>query len=565
MPAPPKSPIGFDHLGIGSVLSRNRLTVPLNQREYSWTKKHVSDLLTDFSKAIRLKKKGYFLGTIVFTSTADEALEVIDGQQRLATTTILIAAIRDNLLSRKEDVLVNSIEQEFLFKVIREKKEKSPRLSLNLQDKAYFAARILERPKSTIRDAATMKKPSHELMDEAANEVAKHVKKLLAPYKKEDHVSILNEWLSFIEHSAQVITLLVPDDLNAYIMFETLNDRGLRTSQADLVKNYLYGEANGRLQEAQLKWTSMTSLLEGLGIDEITITFLRHLAISMYGYMREKEVLERIKNKVSGERSAMDFLESLADNANDYVAILTPTHSKWNKYTVATRERLRSLLDLRVTILRPLLLAIVRQFEKKQIETAIRLFVCWSVRFLIVGGGRSGGVEESCAEIAQQVTDKKINTTAQLADAMKKVVPTDPEFEAAFATARVSNSNLARYYLRAMELKRKGSNEPEWIPNEDQVINLEHVLPENPGTNWPAFDADTAQLYHTRIGNMVLLQASQNSLIGNSAFKDKKPVLSASTFMLTKEVGQKGDWGKDQINDRQKKLATLAVTTWPLS
>src|SRR6266478_1433659 len=106
--AGPRAPIGFDHLGLGSVLSRNRLTVPLNQREYSWERKHVTDLLTDFTKA--MSKKSYFLGTLVLTTTTDEALEVIDGQQRLATTTILIAAIRDYLLSIKEDVLVNSIE-----------------------------------------------------------------------------------------------------------------------------------------------------------------------------------------------------------------------------------------------------------------------------------------------------------------------------------------------------------------------------------------------------------------------------------------------------------------------
>jgi hypothetical protein len=560
-----KSPIGFDHLGIGSVLSRNRLTVPLNQREYSWTKKHVSDLLSDFTKALSLRKTAYFLGTIVFTNTRDEALEVIDGQQRLATTTILIAAIRDYLLGRKEDILVNSIEQDFLFKVIREKKEKAPRLSLNLQDRGYFAARILERPKAKERETAQSKKPSHEMMDDAGKLAATHIKQILGPHKKENHVRVLNEWLSFIEHSAQVITLVVPDDLNAYIMFETLNDRGLRTSQADLVKNYLYGEANRRLQEAQLKWATMTGLLEGLGIDEITITYLRHLAISVYGYTREKEVLERIKDKVSGERSAIDFLDSLADNANDYVAIMTPTHSKWNAYSAATRERLRSLVNLRVTILRPLLLAVVRQFGKRDVESAIRLFVCWSVRFLVVGGGRSGGIEEACAEIAKKVTETEIKTTSQLADAMKRVVPTDAEFEAVFATARVSNNNLARYYLRAMELKRKGSTEPEWIPNEDIVINLEHVLPENPGTNWPDFDADTAQLYHTRIGNMVLLQASQNTLIGNSSFRAKRPVLSASTFMLTKEVGKKQRWAKAEIGERQKKLAALAVTTWPLS
>jgi hypothetical protein len=131
------------------------------------------------------------------------------------------------------------------------------------------------------------------------------------------------------------------------------------------------------------------------------------------------------------------------------------------------------------------LLSVIRQFEKKQVEAAMRLFVCWSVRFLIVGGGRSGGAEESSAEIAKKVTDGAIKTTSQLADAMKKVVPTDPEFESAFATARVTDNNLARYYLRAMELKRKGNPEPEWIPNEDIVINLEHVLPENPASTGP--------------------------------------------------------------------------------
>ncbi len=63
---------------------------------------------------------------------------------------------------------------------------------------------------------------------------------------------------------------------------------------------------------------------------------------------------------------------------------------------------------------------------------------------------------------------------------------------------------------------------------------------------------------------MVLLQASQNTLIGNSAFADKKEVLKHSTFMLTSQVGQKKAWGKERNQVRQKKLAELAVQTWPL-
>src|ERR1019366_6249276 len=140
-----------------------------------------------------------------------------------------------------------------------------------------------------------------------------------------------------------------------------------------------YDSYNGKLKDAQLKWTTMNGLLDGLGVDEITLTYLRHLVISLYGHTREKEVLERVKTKISGERSALDFLDSLADNANDYVAIMTPTHAKWNKYQPSTRERLKSLLILRVTVLRPLLLAVVRNFAKPEIEKTIRLFVCWSV------------------------------------------------------------------------------------------------------------------------------------------------------------------------------------------
>ena len=339
----------------------------------------------------------------------------------------------------------------------------------------------------------------------------------------------------------------------------------MRTSQADLVKNYLFGEANGKLRDAKLKWATTKGLLDGLGIDEITLTYLRHLAISLFGHTREKDVLERVKAKISGERPAIDFLDSLSENANDYVAIMTPTHAKWNPYQPSTRERLRTMLPLKVTVLRPLLLAVVRHFPKAEIEKVVRLFVCWSVRFLIVGGGRSGGVEEAYAGLAKEVTDEAIRTTNDLAGAMQKIAPSDPEFEAEFSTTRVANSQLARYLLRALELKRKASAEPEWIPNEDVVINLEHVLSENPAANWPAFDADTAQLYYNRLGNMVLLQASQNTIIANSSFADKKDVLKNSTFMLTAQVGQKRTWGKDEISARQKKLAELAVQTWPLT
>jgi len=143
-------------------------------------------------------------------------------------------------------------------------------------------------------------------------------------------------------------------------------------------------------------------------------------------------------------------------------------------------------------------------------------------------------------------------------------VPTDAEFESAFATARVSQAYLARYYLRSLELHQMGQPDPEWIPNESTVINLEHVLPANPESNWPNIDSETAAANYKRIGNLALLQASKNQIVGNRSFAEKKPILASSSYVLTQEIAKQADWGIDEINSRQKSLARLAVATWPL-
>jgi len=148
---------------------------------------------------------------------------------------------------------------------------------------------------------------------------------------------------------------------------------------------------------------------------------------------------------------------------------------------------------------------------------------------------------------------------------MSEIVPSDARFEVDFAEARVSQVYLARYYLRALERRKKGEEEPEWIPNdEEEFINLEHILPENPESNWPGIDPDTASANYRRIGNMVIMQAKKNLMIGNSSFADKKPHLKDSAFLLTSEIAQYTDWGVSEIKARQKELAKLAIETWPI-
>ncbi len=101
--------------------------------------------------------------------------------------------------------------------------------------------------------------------------------------------------------------------------------------------------------------------------------------------------------------------------------------------------------------------------------------------------------------------------------------------------------------------------------DDEHVVNLEHILPENPQDSWPGITPEIASAFFRRIGNLVLLQAKANSLLGNSPFHEKKNVLQASSFLLTKAVGNYSKWGVDEIRDRQEGLAKLAVLTWPIT
>src|SRR5438128_2713554 len=132
--------IGFAQLGLASILKQNQLVVPANQREYSWTVKEVRTLLQDFAKALG-GDGSYFLGTIVTIPRTGGALEVVDGQQRLATTAIMLSAIRDYLQAR-DKMIAESIDSEFLTVIDRTSRARVPRLRLNLDDNDYFRARL---------------------------------------------------------------------------------------------------------------------------------------------------------------------------------------------------------------------------------------------------------------------------------------------------------------------------------------------------------------------------------------------------------------------------------------
>jgi hypothetical protein len=566
----PASKFQFENKGIGELLRRGRLTVPPNQRSYAWEDRHVENLLQDLNEAILNDDDEYFLGTIVLIETPSALPSIADGQQRLATVTILLARIRDRLFRLKREAGARAIDNDYLRNIDMETEERLSRLTLNLEDNEYFKACILSSPLDDEFDPGARAKgaarPSNKRLDRASTLIEEFIDNLLKTVRHENQPATLVRWVKFLEHKTNIVIVKADDEIGAYRIFETMNDRGLRASQADILKNYFFSKSGQRLPEAQMMWNEIAAAAESLGGDENDrlVTYLRHLWITTHGPTKDRELAAKIKDEITGETKTLQFLRDAGGAVQDYVALWSSRHPKWQAYNADTRHSIETIaVHLQVQQIRPLMFAVSRFFDPVEADKAFRLFVSWSVRFLIYGG-RGGMLDTQYSLRAQDVGSKRITKARELRDAMNEYVPVDAEFEEAFSTARVSRARLARYYLRAIDKTIKADPQPEYVANEEaEQITLEHVLPLSPSAEWGISDED-AQAAQRLLGNMVLLRANQNRDVGNVSFAEKKKMFGQSGYSITNEVGGYPDWTMDIIRERQSEMAKLAVKTWSL-
>ena len=550
--------IGFEQLGLGAVLKRYRLLVPPNQREYAWTEKEVKKLLQDLSLAIAEDEPQHFFGTIVTIPRGNGLLEVVDGQQRLATTAIVLAAMK-HISEGGAGNLPRALEN-YIVDVDTDTLEVAPKMTLNTADTTVFHELLLDGQSPSALPA----RDSHQKLIATYKLARAHLLLTAKTVADAERTRVFQRWMNYVEHKARAILLVVPDTVNAFKMFETLNDRGLKVSQSDLVKNYIFGQAGARLPEAQQTWAYTKGALETLEEDDITMTFLRQSLIAMKGYLREAEVYEEVQKSAKGVQSSLSFLLELEALANDYVAIQSADSEKWNSYPAKTRALLRVLQLFDIKPFRPLLLAIAHRFEPKEATAACEHLVALGVRLIVAASTRSGSVEQPLAKAAKQVFDRDITTSVGLRTALGGITPSDEQFREAFEVATVSQAKFARYYLRSIELKAKGEPDPYLIPNDDpDAINLEHILPLKPMGNWPHWSDEEVKVYSKRIGNLALLKAKPNSDLKSASFDEKRPILAQSPYATTSMAGAAEAWTPVEITSRQTKLAELAVETWP--
>ena len=464
----------------------------------------------------------------------EERIQVIDGQQHLATVSLMYAALRD-ILAVRADERAADIEREILGKRHIVTRVIQPRLVLNAEDNDLFRRITLEAAGSRTLSPT---QASHRLLVKAFEFFLNRFAYLIRDLGPAEWQAPLLAWYSYLLEKVRIIEVAVADEARAFVIFETLNYRGLNLSTSDLLKNYLFARAGARVEEAKSRWQRAMGPFSSSDLN--ADTFLRHFWASKKGVVRVKALYSQMKPEITDEQSAVDFAEELAICAPLWMAMLDRDAEIWTRYSASALAALDTLRNLSVEQCRPLLLAAMRKVEPAELEELLSLVVGWSIRWSVVGGGSAGTVERLYAQAAKKVTDGEVTDAAGVV-ALFGTVPSDLDFESQFRTLSVRQGWLARYYLMVLERTKTGDPEPEFVLNENvDEVNLEHVLPKNPTpADWPQFTPEEIQAYRYWLGNQVLFRKSHNRQIGNRPFTDKRPILAASNLLLTKEVGEK--------------------------
>lgn len=539
--------------------------VPAHQRNFDWSQQ-VEQLWQDIKSSMEDKSEQYFLGTIVVTQNTEiKERIIIDGQQRLATLSMIFSAIRKIYEENDEVKRAEGVNHDYLGSPDRRTQITKPRLTLNDLNNSYFYKYVNQSTTtSKIKQALAERKlhPSNKKLLTAVKKIYEYI----SEYSKnrQNFTDALCDIEEFIKDKVRLILWAVTDEADAYVLFETLNDRGLELCPIDLLKNYIFSKAGSRLEHIKQQWDKMIYQLD----TQNPTQFLRHFWLSKYGMITQKELYRQLRNKFRTQKQVTSLMSDLLRSSDIYMATTSVEHQIWKRYDSQVVEKLRILKMFKVVQFRPLLLsALEMQLKDTEIAKLIDLILVITMRYNIIGSLNPNIIEREYSNCSLKIRGKDITKTSKIFHYFKSkgMYPDDKAFSKAFSSIGIKKGKemLSRYILTQIIKHKEGDKFPAIIEDEKKVT-LEHIMPSKHTPAWlkVAGNLDSYMDNVNRIGNLTLIEHDKNKLVGRKLFKDKKIIYSNSSIAITKKLSKMPTWDVDQIHKRQGSLSKIAIKVW---
>ncbi|MCG5060252.1 MAG: DUF262 domain-containing protein [Limnoraphis sp. WC205] len=543
--------------------------IPLFQRPYSWTKDKWETLWEDLMKLYTNEVEGsYFLGAIVtqqIPGTADSISPflVIDGQQRLISLSILLAAMRNHLIKAKNPKLAEELYELYLTNKYKEGEDFYKVMPTEEDRKTYQILIQANKDKELKKEGQIYK-----CYDFFKNRLKK-------PNEDEDFTLDPIKFKAVILERLTVVNITSLEKDNPYLIFESLNYKGQDLTQADLVRNYIFMQLPREQREKiyKDKWLPLqTQFKDNMGQKE----YANELTTAFWFYLRKdgesvnhKEVYKAIKNRFdTTSNNTESKLEELVQFAN-YYQRLKFSHKEPE---VKLRRWFQRLMRLDFTTCHIFLLNVYHEYEEEklsleQFETILRYLESYFVRrwFTDVSTRSLGNVFNSLyKEVKAANPDDLVDglRTVLIGYEKAKIWPSDEDFRQGIINKSIysaTNNDRVKLLLESLA---------DWLSKEKvdpENLTIEHIMPQKLNPEWKnRLGLNPIQVHkkflHT-LGNLTL--TAYNGELGNKPFDEKNRLYSQSNVSLNRYFQDITSWNADEIIHRAEKLADIAIKVWP--
>lgn len=545
-----------------------QFVIPIYQRNYSWTAEQCQQLWSDLLRTGRNDKiNAHFIGSIVYVEralsavTSQEALLVIDGQQRLTTATLLIAALAKHFEDQNLDELLETFSARKLrnYYLINsdEEGERHYKLILSETDKETLLALLKKSPMPS--EVSNRIKENYQLF-----------KSLIAQHQ--------NELESICKGLAKLVIVEVALDRahdNPQLIFESMNSTGLELSQADLIRNYiLMGLEPGLQTELYTRyWRPMEKGFGQAAYASHFDAFMRHYLIAKTGDIPNvREVYTTFKHYARARNGEVsDLVADIHAFATYYCAMALGVEPD-----PALNQAYHDLRELKVDVAYPFLLDVYHDYTQQHLTVdevlqIVRMVESYVFRRAICAIP-TNSLNKTFAGLSRTLKKDRyvesVQATLLLLLSYRRF-PSEEEFQRDLKQRDLYHFPRRSYWLRRLE----NHGRKERVVVEDYTI--EHILPQNEALSkaWqeelgPEWQRIQQTWLHT-LGNLTL--TGYNSEYSDLPFASKRELrdkddnlvgFAASPLKLNQGLGQVGKWDESAIQARADRLAREALKVW---
>ena len=556
---------------LGSFLGNEKLFIPEYQRGYSWEETQLDDFWIDLIEIYQEKTRDeHFLGQVVIHKNKEDGKRyIIDGQQRISTTIILLDILRtkfkeiaDSTNNNDANDDAEDINTKYIGRVSESKKEQY--LSMGGVDKEFFINYIQARGPIDYSDRKFEKKrlrPSNYNIFYASKFFEDKVSKFITKKSPNEYIELNKLYQCLINQF--ILMTVETDDINeAYIIFESLNARGKSLETADLLKNHILRVAQSDLSSATETWNTIIDNLDNIDPTK----FIRYYWNSTNRFAREKDLFKALRKDIKTQSDVNTLLANLRFLSKVCAAILHPEDNKDFDLT-ELNERLIEMQKLDASSYIPVIFALrLQNYSEEDINEVLKAIETLVVRNFVVSGLVANKYELEFAQIAKSISDKSWsphNNPPTKDDILKKLyslMVSDEEFINNFKVFNSKKNAVIRYLLR--KINNYDISETKIVDDSNRV-HVEHILPKKINEDWINFNDEDHETYLWRLGNLTLLGQEYNNRAKNKGFDKKKEIYKKSEIKMTRDLVSIDDWTTFTIVKRQEDFAEIALKIWP--